>query len=73
MAGNRPSDSSWEFHWGDSSFDDAADGAAASVSRDPGSILVADPARTAAASVVGVGKVYRTATEEVNALVEVSK
>ncbi|MGI8723497.1 MAG: ABC transporter ATP-binding protein, partial [Geodermatophilaceae bacterium] len=69
MADDRPTGSSWEFHWGDSSFDDTAEGAA----RHAASILVADPARTAAASVVAVGKVYRTATEQVNALVDVSK
>jgi len=73
LADNRPSDSSWEFHWGDSSFDDAADGARDRTVREAASILLADPAHTAAASVVGVGKVYRTATEEVHALVDVSK
>lgn len=69
MAADRPSGSGWEFHWGDSSFDEAADGGPG----DEPSVLVVDPARTAAASVVEVGKVYRTVTEEVNALVEVSK
>jgi len=69
LADDVPRGSSWEFHWGDSSFDDAADGR----SGDDAGVLVAAPARTGAASVVGVGKVYRTATEQVNALVDVSK
>jgi len=69
LADDRSLDPSWEFHWGDSSFDDAADGE----SVDQAGVLVADPAHRPAASVVGVGKVYRTATEEVKALVDVSK
>lgn len=74
MADDRFSDSAWEFHWGDSAFDDAADGRRASRGAGEGaSVLVAAPARTAAASAVGVGKVYRTATEQVQALMGVSK
>lgn len=69
MAADRPTGSDWEFHWGDSSFDDAADGR----TRHDSSLLVDAPGRTAAASVVEVGKIYSTVTEEVNALVDVSK
>lgn len=69
MADDRPSNSPWEFHWGDSSFDDAADGQ----TRHDSGLMVDVPGRTAAASVFDVGKIYRTVTEDVNALVDVSK
>ena len=69
MVDDRPSTSPWEFHWGDKSFDDAADGG----SHDGTDVLLDSEARTAAACVLDVGKVYRTVTEEVNALVDVSK
>lgn len=68
MADDRPSGSDWEFHWGDSSFDENADGDA---SAKPAALLA--PSRKAAASVAAVGKVYRTASEQVDALVDVSK
>lgn len=68
MADDRPTGSDWEFHWGDASFDENADGDAPAKS---GGILA--PRRTAAASVAAVGKVYRTASEQVDALVDVSK
>ena len=68
MADDRPPGSAWEFQWGDPSFDE---GAAGDVREDPG-VLIA-PGRSAAASVASVGKVYRTASEQVAALVDVSK
>jgi len=69
LADDLHSDSSYEFHWGDPSFDDAADGR----SGDETGVLLDTPSRAAAASAIAVGKVYRTVTEEVNALVDVSK
>lgn len=70
MADDRPSGPAWEFHWGDPSFDEGADGV--SGGRGDAGVLLA-PGRRAAASVASVGKVYRTASEQVDALVDVSK
>ena len=71
MADDWPSGSAWEFHWGDSAFDEKADGRSSGEVAGP--LLIDSEARGAAASVLGVGKVYRTVTEQVNALVDVSK
>lgn len=74
MADDRSSDPSWEFNWGDSAFDEGADHDKMMVGSDNrASVLLARSTRSAAASVLDVGKVYRTASEEVNALVKVSK
>ena len=71
MADDRPTgtDSTWEFHWGDPSFDEQADGSSA----DESAVLLATPSRRAAASVTEVGKIYRTSSEQVKALIDVSK
>ncbi len=73
MADDRPSGSSWEFTWGDSAFDEIKGGPGVDEGHPDAPGVLLAPRRSAAASVATVGKVYRTATEQVAALVDVSK
>lgn len=57
-----------EFQWGDASFDDPD-----SLTRAGGDVLLEDGRGSAAASVTDVGKIYRTVSEEVHALIDVTK